>query len=267
MKKRILIILSVIAAILLIFAAVYFIRFGHIRPTFSEGRALVAKNGEVLWIDENGSPIVMTDCTKSKKLLNGLSSGDRIKLLHDGIEESYPGHTGVYYLRKISDGDISDIPKETLNELVSLGWLDKENTGFSFSLTWGCYGISSYDSLTGKLVKTTDATHPEDYVTYYRPDEAAFEKMKALLKGLDIESYPDEYDPCEGMMSSPSRTIILTVRNGNEEKTVTCEDITLGSEYAHGKGKAFLNVCDTIAGMLMSTPAWEALPDYENYYE
>ncbi len=30
---------------------------------------------------------------------------------------------------------------------------------FSFSLTWGCYGISSYDSRTGKLVKTTDATH------------------------------------------------------------------------------------------------------------
>ncbi len=267
MKKRILIIMSVIAALLLILAAVYFIRFGHIRPTFSEGRALVAKNGEVLWIDENGSPIVMTDCTKSKKLLNGLSSGDRIKLLHDGIEESYPGHTGVYSLRKLSDGDISDIPEATLNELVSLGWLDGENTGFSFSLTWGCYGISSYDSLTGKLVKTTDATHPENYVTYYRPDEAAFEKMKDLLTGLDIESYPDEYDPCEGMMSSPSRTIILTVRNGNEEKTVTCEDITLDSGYAHGKGKAFLNVCDTIAEMLTSTPEWEALPDYERLYD
>ena len=26
---------------------------------------------------------------------------------------------------------------------------------YSFSLTWGVYGVSSYDSSTGKLVKTT----------------------------------------------------------------------------------------------------------------
>ena len=39
---------------------------------------------------------------------------------------------------------------------------------FSFSLVWNCYGISSYDSQTGKLVKTTDATNPKDYITYYQ---------------------------------------------------------------------------------------------------
>lgn len=39
---------------------------------------------------------------------------------------------------------------------------------FSFALTWNCYGVSSYDSQTGKLVKTTDATNPDDYVTYYQ---------------------------------------------------------------------------------------------------
>ena len=44
---------------------------------------------------------------------------------------------------------------------------------FSFSLIWGVYGTSSYNSRTGKLVKTTDATHPEDYVTYmHLSDEA-----------------------------------------------------------------------------------------------
>ena len=42
---------------------------------------------------------------------------------------------------------------------------------FSFALTWNCLGVSSYDSATGKLVKTTDATHPEDYVTEYRLTE------------------------------------------------------------------------------------------------
>ena len=36
---------------------------------------------------------------------------------------------------------------------------------FEFSFTWGCYGISSYDSETGLLVKTSDATKPELYQT------------------------------------------------------------------------------------------------------
>ena len=39
---------------------------------------------------------------------------------------------------------------------------------FAFALTWNCYGVSSYDSQTGRLVKTTDATTPDDYVTYYQ---------------------------------------------------------------------------------------------------
>lgn len=36
---------------------------------------------------------------------------------------------------------------------------------FAFSIVWNTYGISSYDSATGRLVKTTDATNPDDYVT------------------------------------------------------------------------------------------------------
>ena len=35
---------------------------------------------------------------------------------------------------------------------------------FYFKLVWGTYGESSYDSRTGKLIKTTNATRPEDYV-------------------------------------------------------------------------------------------------------
>ncbi len=38
---------------------------------------------------------------------------------------------------------------------------------FSFSLTWGCYGVSSYDSKIGVLLNTTDATRPDDYITTY----------------------------------------------------------------------------------------------------
>ena len=46
---------------------------------------------------------------------------------------------------------------------------------FSFALTWGVYGISSYDSRTGKLVKTKDATNPRDYVTYVNLSDEVME--------------------------------------------------------------------------------------------
>lgn len=267
MKKKLIAAVLVLVVLAAAGIAAYFIRFGNIRPTLSEGRALRCAGGEVLWIDENGSPTVMTDCTKNKKLLNGLSTGDRILLLHDGVEESYPGRTGVYFLLKLGKGTIGDIPDATLQELSALGWLKNGQEALSFSLTWGCYGISSYDSATGKLVKTTDATHPEDYITEYHPDDQTWEEIKTLLLGLDIESYPDEYDPCEGVCSSPSRTLILTINTGDVQKTVTCRDIALGSEYAKGKGKKFLKVCDDIAGILMNTPEWEALPEYEKFYD
>ena len=61
---------------------------------------------------------------------------------------------------------------------------------FSFSLTWGCYGISHYDSKTEKLVKTTDATNPDDYVAYYKLTEQDTEYIYSLISDLNIDSYP-----------------------------------------------------------------------------
>ena len=37
---------------------------------------------------------------------------------------------------------------------------------FSFSIVWDCYGISSYDSATGKLVKTNDTKNLAKYTKY-----------------------------------------------------------------------------------------------------
>ena len=39
----------------------------------------------------------------------------------------------------------------------------------------------SYDSQTGKLVKTTDATNPDDYVTYYQLTDADKEYIYNLI--------------------------------------------------------------------------------------
>lgn len=138
---------------------------------------------------------------------------------------------------------------------------------FSFALTWGVYGISSYDSRTGKLVKTKDATNPADYVTYLKLSDEALEFIYEDLHRLDVDSYPDEYDSDPRMGSDPSADLILTVRTGDHVKTITAKDVSLSYQSWLPKGKKFLDTCLGISDFLMSTEEWKALPDYEFYYD
>ena len=137
----------------------------------------------------------------------------------------------------------------------------------SFSLTWNTYGISSYDSATGKLVKTTDATNPEDYITTLQLDGQQLFAIWELLWELDIETYPDEYNPHGGLASSPPMTLILTLREGDKVKTVRAEDIALSYESDDPKGQKFLDTCKAIRDILTATEEWKALPEYEFFYD
>ena len=137
---------------------------------------------------------------------------------------------------------------------------------FSFSLAWNCGGVSSYDSETGKLVKTTDAPNPEDYVTFYRLTAEDLAFFKELFSVLDIDSYPDVYAPENGY-SEPSMTLILTVCTGDSVKTVAAENIGLSYESDDPKGQAFLSTCETIIKRLTETDEWKALPEYAYFYD
>lgn len=138
---------------------------------------------------------------------------------------------------------------------------------FSFSLTWDAYGVSSYDSTTGKLVKTTDATHPEDYVTTYRLTEDELTEIYALIMALDVELYPDTYNPNADMYTKPSMTLILAVKCGEVQKTIRAENIAYSFEADNRRGQAFLDTCQAIKNLLTATDAWQALPDYEFLYQ
>jgi hypothetical protein len=143
---------------------------------------------------------------------------------------------------------------------------DDSADDFSFALTWNVYGISSYDSLTGRLVKTTDATNPDDYVTYCELPEEDLGRIRELIEKLDPDSYPDRYDPGNGC-SEPSATLILTVRYGERTKTISAEDISLLYQADNEKGQLFLDTCEEISGILTGTPEWQALPEFERLYD
>lgn len=138
---------------------------------------------------------------------------------------------------------------------------------FNFRLTWGCYGISSYDSETGELVKTKDATHPEDYITNYKLTDEELEEIYDLIEELDVETYPDYYNPNEGEMSSPTMTLILVVNTGDGEKMIAAKDIAISYNSKDRKGQKFLDACKTIRDILIETKEWKVLPEYEFLYD
>lgn len=145
----------------------------------------------------------------------------------------------------------------------------------SFTLVWNVFGVSSYDSATGRLVKTNDATDPEAYAATYRFTDRTFSDILTELMTLAPEDYPDEYDPFNDpasdvkVMSTPSMNLILTVREGEREKTVSCIDISLspGAAGYDAKADRFLDFCRWLEELLMNTDEWQALPDYEFYYD
>ena len=146
---------------------------------------------------------------------------------------------------------------------------------YNFSLTWGVHGVSSYDSSTGKLVKTTDATKPEDYETTYILTEAEQEEIRELLSDLDLKAYPEKYDPFNApnseqkVMTSPSQDIILVVNLGDEIVEIKAIDIALSGAATgyNSDAREFLKAVDRIKDILLATDEWQALPEYEFLYE
>ena len=143
---------------------------------------------------------------------------------------------------------------------------------FSFSIVWNVYGISSYDSKTGILIQTNDATQPEDYIVEMHLSEDELKDIYIkLTEDIDLFSYPDKYNPYrKGYISTPTETIILSITANNQTKTVTCKGIALGDDeewMKNGKARNFMRVQDEIADILTATEEWKSLPDYEFGYD
>lgn len=112
-----------IAVMMLIVAAVagfvFFVSFGG---TVVTGYSLRCDNGSYMIIEENGSPIRYSFDKALGTDTESLEQGDKILIISNLINESYPGSTRAHFIFKLSDGDIEDIPAETLSQLSELGW-------------------------------------------------------------------------------------------------------------------------------------------------
>lgn len=141
MKKKIVIPVAILAAILILAGCVIGYMASH-SMSFSTGRCIVTSNGSYLILLDN-SPIQMSNCSNHEELFRDLKTGDLIKILHDGIQETYPGRTGVYYCKKLGNGGIADIPTDIIESLSPIGWIPVDASGRTHEIYSGT--VISYE--------------------------------------------------------------------------------------------------------------------------
>ena len=180
-KKKWMIPLCVIGGLLLIGTGLLWYMVSH-SMDFSVGRCLVTDNGSYMFIDGN-SPIVMSTRRDKEKIFGDLETGDKILLLHDGIQESYPGGTGAYWCMKLENGTQADIPEQVIEELAELGWIaagNNENPNVVSSVLEEYAFEAQYIRTNGY---SEDRTYPYHTVINSRAELEAY-----------YEAYKDTYD-------------------------------------------------------------------------
>ncbi len=112
----------------------------------SIGRCLVTQNGSCMILLEN-EPIQMSNRSKNEDLFAGLQTGDEIRILHNGIQCTYPGGTGVYFCQRLREGTIADVPEDVLESLSALGWAVVDDTGLTKEIYTGL--VQSFEPVHG----------------------------------------------------------------------------------------------------------------------
>ena len=88
----------------------------------SEGRAVKCEGNVYVIAYDDGSFLKMN--AESQNFFEGLETGDLIVINRSSaIAMSYPGQCFVKSCQKLEDGDVSDVPKAIIDELVGIGWL------------------------------------------------------------------------------------------------------------------------------------------------
>lgn len=139
---------------------------------------------------------------------------------------------------------------------------------FAFSITFNVYGISSYDSETGRLVKTNDPANSdlEKYATTLILSDEQMEEIYRLLSDLDFASYPTDYSPTDAS-SKPPAYWELTVQMAGDSHQVCCSFLPAGPfEGRDEKAQAFIDTFERICEIITSTEEWKSLPDPEVLY-
>ncbi len=256
-KKKVLITVISIFAAILIFIAGAFAVIIHKGYGLTVARALITDNNTYMMVDES-SPTVMSTTKDKDEFFKNIKTGDKIFVLHSGIEESYPAQTGAYLCIKFEDGSVNDINSEVILQLAELGWLGDDFGGVTIDkmqitlpeenavadmLAFFIYNGKSYiayeelpdDSLKGKYIgKATGSidewTSSEDYIDF----SGSISGEIYSLKGYDSD-------------------FMLCIDNGNGSITTYINNNGINLTYGYELFRNRLNLKDNYTAVKYQT--------------
>lgn len=253
MKKKILVAVSVIICIL---AIGVFVLAGR-GFSASTGLFLETENGDMIIL--NNSPIVMSARSGNDDMFAEYESGDKIFVVHDGIMETYPAKTGVYFSIKLADGHISDISESVLRQLSELGWLSAEN----LLVSTDTYHSAFFDVITASTRSIFDTDKMESEADnaelmneegiYHFPVFAfdTYEGFTEFLENFDknfdsghsnAEAYREEFKDLNEEYFKDNSVILVPYYTGEGNVSYNIESI-----YYDGE-KCILNIFENTSG-------------------
>lgn len=244
MKKKVIITVAIILSVFIIGIAASTLIINNFSISLSTGSALLSENG-TLFLVKNNSPVRLS-FDSGKTPPESIKNGDKLFVVHNGVNESYPASTFVYYLLKTGDGKLSDIPEDVISSMQDLGWL---GDGFGKEEA----GETSL-SFKAKYIRTAIPEGEErsfpDYLLI--EDTAALNQYKSLKnKGINedflngVSHYTDEFFTHSSLFiahieegsGSNSHKTEKVIKNGNETAvyidTVSPEVGTCDMAYHH----------------------------------
>lgn len=209
MKKKLKIAVSVVGIIiLLLICGILWIAKNGV--DISTGTCLIADNGRYMIIIDN-SPIAMSIRSGDGTLFDGVETGDKLLIVHDGIAESYPGRTGVYFCMKLNKGN--EIPEEIIFELQELGWIVAETEDEIYTEPPALTIASGGESITAlNGTYSWEYPNPDGTYTGIEADSAHPLENKEYMPQLLISSAEDsEVNPFYAVLhfqASPDEVIV-----------------------------------------------------------
>lgn len=91
----------------------------------STGRCVLSDQGSCFLVLD-GTPIELHNRTGNADAFGGLATGDRLFVVHSGIQETYPAQTQAFFCLRIGRGGATDIPQNVMDGLTQLGWLNAQ---------------------------------------------------------------------------------------------------------------------------------------------
>ena len=159
--------------------------------SISTGRFYLSENGDYMLIDDD-TAIIMSNQSSNDALFNTLTNGDKILVVHDGIETSFPARTGVHYCFCLSTGGIDDIPITIINQFTSNKQSGLSNVQY-IRTNGSAYGVTYPVTTIIRSRKELLDYYETNKCFYYleRQDTSSSISTKGFLDACD--KYDDNY--------------------------------------------------------------------------